>query len=94
MLQWIGHISILEMCVVKRFKKWPHGRPRRRWNDNIKMNHRLRRWEAGGGDSLSCPLTCCGINVAEPSDSGCNQSVSISRGVSAHEESGGEIRDE
>jgi hypothetical protein len=55
----------------------------------------LRSWEADGGDSWSCPLTPCGINDVEPSDIGCNQSVSILRGVSAHEEAGGGgIRDE
>jgi hypothetical protein len=93
-LQWIGHISNVEMCVGKHSKKGPHGRPRN-WNDNIKMNHRLRRWEAEGGDSWSSPLTSCGINDVESSHSACNQSVSILRCVSAHEETGGGgIRDE
>jgi hypothetical protein len=41
-------------------------------------------------DSCSCPLTRCGINDVEPSDSACNQ-----RGVSSPEEAErGGVRDE
>jgi hypothetical protein len=36
-------------------------------------------------DSGTCPLARYGINDVEPSGSVCNQSVSILRGISAHE---------
>jgi hypothetical protein len=54
-MRWAGHVAhIGEMRGVYRFvvgkseKKRPLGRPRRRWNDNIKMD--LQEVGCGGMD--------------------------------------------
>ena len=45
-LRWAGHIARIEegrgvyrVLVVKSEGKRPLGRPRRRWEDNVKMDH-------------------------------------------------------
>jgi hypothetical protein len=46
-MKWAGHIARMEemrnsytVLVAKSGGKRPHGRPRRRWEDNIKMDFR------------------------------------------------------
>ena len=44
-LRWAGHVARIDqsrVLVGKPENKRPLGRPRRRWEDNIKMD--LRRW--------------------------------------------------
>jgi hypothetical protein len=52
-MKWAGHVTQMVekrnaymILVVKREGKRPVGRPRHRWEDNIKMGHR----EIGWGD--------------------------------------------
>jgi len=54
-MSWAGHVarigerrSIYRVLVGKREGKRPLGRPRRRWEDNIK-----RKWDVGVGTSSS-----------------------------------------
>ena len=51
-MRWAGHVArmgegrgVHRVLVGKPEGKWPLGRPRRRWEDNIKMDFR----EVGGG---------------------------------------------
>jgi hypothetical protein len=54
-MKWAGHVAYLDetrelyrVLVVKLEVKRPLGRPRRRWEDNIKMD--LQEVECGGVD--------------------------------------------
>jgi hypothetical protein len=49
-MRWVGHVArmgegrgIYRILVGRPEGKRPLGRPRRRWEDNIKMDHRERR---------------------------------------------------
>ena len=61
-MRWAGHVArmredrcVHRVLVGKREGKRPLGRPRRRWEDNIKMD--LQEAGGGRGDSLR-PLAC------------------------------------
>jgi hypothetical protein len=54
-IRWAKHVERMEedrevhrLLVGKREEKWPLGRPRRRWENNIKMD--LQEVEGGDGD--------------------------------------------
>jgi len=51
-MRWAGHIAsmgggrcVYRVLMEKPEEKRPLGRPRRRWEDNIKMD--LRKWDVG-----------------------------------------------
>ena len=59
-MRWVGHVErmgegrgVLRVLVGKPEGKRPLGRPRRRWEDNIKMD---RREVGGGGDWMELGL--------------------------------------
>jgi hypothetical protein len=55
-LRWAGHVARVgerrcadRVLVEKPKGRRPHGRPKRRWEDNIKMDFREVRWRAWSG---------------------------------------------
>jgi hypothetical protein len=57
-MRWAGHVArmgegrnVYRVLVGKPEGKRPLGRPRRRWEDGIKMDLREIGWEGGGVDS-------------------------------------------
>jgi hypothetical protein len=57
-MRWVGHVEhtgemrgVYRVVVRKHEEKRPLGRPRRRWNDNIKMN--LQEVKCWGMDSIN-----------------------------------------
>jgi hypothetical protein len=56
-MRWVGHVALMGEVggaynILVRRPEWrrPLGRPRRRWEDNIKMVLReIRFWECGFG---------------------------------------------
>jgi len=51
-MKWVGHVEHMvgmgnaySILVGKTERKSPLGRPRRRWEDNIRMDLRKIRWE-------------------------------------------------
>jgi hypothetical protein len=57
-MRWAGHVArvgdgrnVYRVLVVKPEGKRPHGRPRRRWEDGIKMDLRETGWGVWSGFS-------------------------------------------
>jgi hypothetical protein len=52
-MRWAGHVARMEKRIAYRIlvgkseEKRPLGRPRSRWVDNIKIDHRERGWDDG-----------------------------------------------